>query len=250
MDDLQFAVDFCEPIVRDEIFNHPKLKDEQIFKELMIERNCSDLCGWPKCDHKIKLSKAVPDEPVFCSTSCRNKFIHHFAPPEEEDENEKIAPIPLGPIVEKFTEMRPPKKISKFSSNEIEGKFCRVGPYRDILDEIETWVGGMTVTPDRGMNDKQERLLELVNATLDTIGTGLKKTKNVIYFFVNLRVNQLDLLLDADQKFKDAFSFAMFEIMTGQDMSKQIERIDFSFNTYKDLLTILDVIPPQPQNYK
>ncbi|EAX84424.1 hypothetical protein TVAG_560770 [Trichomonas vaginalis G3] len=249
MDNLQFAVDFCEPIVRDEIFNDPRLQDQQIFKELMIERNCSDLCGWPKCDHHIKLTEAVPKDPVFCSTACRNKFFKHFATEEEEDGDPVPAPIPLGPIVEKFTDMRPPKKLTKFSSDEIEGKYVRVGPYRDLLNEIETWVGGLPVTPDRGMNDKQERLFELVNSTLQSIDTGLKKTNAVIYFFVNLRVNDLAMLLDADQNFKDAFSFAMFETMTGQDMSHNIEKIDFSYNTYKDILTILDVIPPQPEKY-
>ena len=41
---------------------------------------------------------------------------------------------------------------------EIEPHYTRVGPYRDVLDEIESWVGGLPVRPSNGLNDLGLRL--------------------------------------------------------------------------------------------
>ena len=246
MDEIKFTLGFCEPIVSDEIFNSPKLDDQQLFKDLMIERNCYNFCGWPKCDHQIELGKEVPTEPIFCSAECRNKYIKRFSKKDEE-EIPRYSPIPLGPVVQKFEEQRPPKKIQQYLPAEVEVQYCRVGPYRDVLNEIESWVGGLVVHPKNGMNSQQEKLFELVNENLDQIGVGLKKTDNVVYFFVNVKVRNLDLLTTSDTLFKAAFSFAFFEIMTGQDMQEHITRIKFPYNVYDDLKSILDVIPPQPE---
>lgn len=249
MEDIKFTLGFCEPIVSDEIFNSPKLKDQQYFKDLMIERNCYNLCGWPKCDKQIALGKEVPTEPLFCSAQCRSAYIKHFTKEDEELEKQKFCPISLGPIVEKFEGQKPPKKIAQYLPAEVEVHYTRVGPYRDILNEIESWVGGLPVRPSNGLNDLQETVFELVNDNLDQLGLGLKRTDNVLYFFVNLRVKDVKALVNADALFKAGFSFAFFEIMTGKSMSEHIIRINFNINVYNDIISILDVIPPQPENY-
>lgn len=246
IDFFKLAESFCVNIVSDDVLNCSELTDKELFKSLLIERNSHELCGWPKCCNIIDFNQDDMTEPIFCSLKCNNLY-HRFLQNKGEDEvqKENIDDGTVGLIVERNVDQRPPRKINNYFPYTIENNICRIGPYRYILDEISRWVSSKPVSPKNPLTDKQKSLFEYVNSVLEDIDIKLNHTLGVFHFFVNLDVKNLDLFYEQDDVFKQVFSYCMFEIMTGQDMSSHIEKLSFSFNIYKDILIMLDKIPAQ-----
>lgn len=245
MELLELATEFCEPIVSEKTLNHPYLKDKEHFIELMIERNVNGLCAWPKCDHSVNVGDDIPTTPIYCSLKCQREFIFHFDNPEEEEKNENTLPLAsIGEIIEKDIDM-PPKKITKFSPEQIEGESCRIGPYRHVLEEMEKWI---VKVPRKGTTKPtaaQMKFFHYVNQVISVLGVEMKPNANVFHFFVNLDIKNYDIFEEADDKFKQAAAFALYETATGEEMTKQIGQLDFSYNVYNDILAIFDTIPAQ-----
>jgi len=236
MDDLVFAENFTQPIVDDAVLRDSRL-DEVLFSELGIERNCYDLCAWPKCSKNIKRFSKIPNKPIFCCESCKHKFETFF------ENKEEIEVIPLGSVIEKFEQMKPPKKKTFFESESMDGLRVRVGPYRKQLTLLEKWVKEGKKSKNSKLNEAQTILFNLVDEQIHSIGASLNNNSQTQHFFASLKVDDASDFEISDNVFKSVFSLAMFEIMTGTDMSKEVLKTSFNITTYDDLLQILNGIP-------
>lgn len=232
MEELELYAQFCEPVVPDETLLNP-LITPQLYKDLVIERNRSGFCGWYKCPHKIQRedSKVV----IFCSTDCQfysQQFLSSLSKPSP-----KISVV--GPIVEKFSEQRPPKPLKSCKADDIEGHRVRVGPYRDNLNEIEKWFGGFPVATLNGLTPDQEAVFELVNKTLRPFSVTFNKTTDVLFYFGNMNIQNVKAVTEADEVFQKAFSIAIFDLLTQNDVSPLLKSNNITNALYDDMFDIV-----------
>lgn len=234
MEDLELYNKFCDPIVSDEILVNP-LITPQFYKQLLIERNCSNLCAWCKCPHHIQYDDNDNSGPVFCSTDCQfysQQFLASLSKPSP-----KISVV--GPIVEKFSDQRPPKPLKSCKADDIEGHRVRVGPYRDNLNEIEKWFGGFPVATLNGLTPDQEVIFELVNKTLRPFSVTFNKSPDVIFYFGNMNIGNVKAVTEADEVFQKAFSIAIFDLLTQNDVSPILKSNNITNALYDDVFDIV-----------
>ena len=237
---LEFIEAFCKPIVDDETLLNPICRDKDDFMALMEERNAANLCGWPKCDHHVEPEdKGAIKNPIFCSQLCFAKFKNMF----EMTRNRKDAPI--GKIVEKFSDQKPPKKLGICNPENVDGMRVRIGKYHKILDEIELWVGEYPCPGFIKRNEKQEQIFQVCQKAVKRVGAKLLETPQVNYYFVNMDVIDLKQFMEQDDDFKDAFGLALYEVMTGTDCGPEIEHMKFEMSVYDDLVNILAYLQPE-----
>ena len=237
--DLDLIEKFCEPIVDDDVLLNPVCRNKDDFMALMEERNAAGFCGWPKCNKKVTVkTKGAITQPIFCSDNCFRRFENMFAMSRAKKKS------PIGKIVEKFSDQKPPKKLTNLNPDAIEGMRVRVGPYHKILDEIELWVGDFPCSGLIKRNEKQEQIFQVVQHALKRLGSTLKEKPEVNYWFVNMDVKDLKLFMDQDDNFKDAFGLALYEVMTGTDCGPEIQHMKFSMKVYDDLVNILASLQP------
>ncbi|EAY05428.1 hypothetical protein TVAG_197290 [Trichomonas vaginalis G3] len=239
---LELIDAFVKPIIDDATWDDPALRDKSVFMDLMCERNNEDLCGYPRCSNKIPHQKKIVTEPIFCSKACFKKFQQVFSKNKAEKRN------PIGKIVEKFTDQRPPKKLTCFHSDRVEGAQVRTGDFSEILNEIEMWVGDIPGSPLQELNYKQKVVKDIVQAGLKQINITLKDVPEINFYFVNLDVRNLDKLSKAPEIFQKAFSFAMWELISGTDMTNEINHIRFDMAIYDELVQILGEMEPEDGN--
>ena len=233
MEEIQLLSDFCEPIVSDDVLRNPKITKE-FYKDLLVERNSCSLCAWCKCPHKLVVND-LSECPVFCSTNCQfysQQFLSSLTKPSPQ-----ISAI--GPVVEKFAEQRPPKPLKVYKSDNIEGHKVRVGPYRDNLNEIERWFGGFLSAPLNGLTADQKAVFELVNKTLRPFSVELENQADNIFFFANMDIRNVKALTEADDMLKKVFSIAMFELLTGTDITPLIKHNKIPMSLYNDMFEIV-----------
>ncbi|OHT08815.1 hypothetical protein TRFO_22573 [Tritrichomonas foetus] len=233
MEELELLGAFCEPVVSDDVLRNPLITAE-FYKDLLVERNSNDLCAWCKCPNPIRCND-LSECPIFCTTNCQfysQQFLASLIPPSQK----KAA---IGPIVEKFAEQRPPKPLKAFKADDIEGHRVRVGPYRDNLNEIEKWFGEFTVAPLKGLTQDQETVFELVNKTLRPFSVTLNRTADNLFLFGNMEIGNVKALTEADEKIKQAFSIALFEMITGTDISPLLKHNNISSVLYDDMFGIV-----------
>lgn len=234
MEDLQLYASFCEPIVSDETLMNP-LITPQMYKDLIEERNSSEgLCAWCKCNHHIKYNDDTKG-PVFCSTDCQfysQQFLASLSKPSP-----KISVV--GPIVEKFSEQRPPVPLKSCKPDDIEGHRVRIGPYRDNLNEIEKWFGGFPVATLNGLTPDQEAVFELVNKTLRPFGVTFNKNTDTLFYFGNMNIGNVKAITEADEVLQKAFSIAIFDLLSQQDISPLLKSNNITVALYDDIFDIV-----------
>lgn len=233
MEYSELVTAFCQPIVKDEVLCDPSL-NAQYYHELIEARNVEDLCAWCKCPHKIQLED-LSECPVFCSTDCQfysQQFLSSLSKPTK-----KISPI--GPIVEKFSEQRPPKPLKAFRSEDIEGHRIRIGPYRENLNEIQQWFGGFPIAVLKGLSPEQEEVFNLVNSILKPLRITLKKNTENLFFFGNMNIRNVKALTEADDQFKKAFSFALLDLLTKTDVTTLLTENKIYTPLYDDIFNIV-----------
>lgn len=228
MEELDFLEAFTQPIVSDDTFLNPLLTYDT-YKDYVAERNVNQLCGWAKCPNSI-ICRDWHEAPIFCSTQCQfnsQQFRASLNPVQQNDS--------IGPVCEKFSEQRPPKPLKRGAINEIDGYVVRVGPYRDQLNQIERWFGGFKVMPLNGLTEAQEKIFEMVNKHLRSVGVTLKRTPDNLFFFGNIDTNNPDVLLESDDTLKNAFSYAILEVMTDTDMKPALNANKIPYSLYDDI---------------
>lgn len=240
MDKFEFELldAFTKPIIDDATWDHPALRDKEIFMMLMVERNNEGLCGYPRCSNKVPIPPKATDQPIFCSNECFRKFKNRFVINKAKKRN------PIGNVVEKFADQKPPKELNHFQSDQIEGMQVRSGDYADILNEIEKWVGDIPAAGFIPLNYKQKIIKEIVQRGLKTINITLKDVPDVNFYFVNLDVRDLEKLQKSPEVFQTVFAFAMWEVISGTDMTNEIKHLRFSMEVYDDLVQILGQMEP------
>ena len=237
--DIDFVEKFCQPIADDEVLLDPICRNKDDFMSLMEERNNYGYCGWPKCDKKVTVKeKGAITQPIFCSDLCFHRFENMFAMSRAKRNT------PIGKIVEKFTDQKPPKKLVNMDPDAIEGMKVRIGPYHKILDEIELWVGDYPCSGLMKRNEKQEQIFQVVQKALKRLSTSLKENPEVNYYFVNMDVKDLKQFMEQPDDFKDAFGLALYEVMTGTDCGPEIKHMEFPMSVYDDLVNILAYLQP------
>lgn len=232
MEELELFVKFCEPTVPDETLVNP-LITPQLYKDLIVERNSSGFCAWCKCPNRVKYEN--DKGPVFCSTDCQfysQQFLASLSKPMP-----KVSVV--GPIVEKFSDQRPPKQLKSCKADDIEGHRVRVGPYRDNLNEIEKWFGGFPVATLNGLTPDQEAVFELVNKTLRPFSVTFNKSADVLFYFGNMNIGNVKSVTEADEVFQKAFSIAIFDLLTQNDVSPLLKSNNITTALYDDIFDII-----------
>jgi len=232
MDLLAFAERFCEPVVADDVLCDPIL-EIGVYRDLVLERNVNGLCGWAKCGAPVR---SQPDEKtlIFCSHDCQfnsQQFGASLVPPQAG---------PIGAVVERFQEQRPPKPLKRTAADEIDGFRVRVGPYRVALNEIETWFGGFRVLSFTGMSPAQAEVFACVNASLKEIGAELKRSHvGISQFFVNINVADPKVLTESPKPLRMAFAFAVYEYATRAEVRPALTAFEIPDSLYSDLWRIV-----------
>ncbi|KAH0790874.1 hypothetical protein GPJ56_005295 [Histomonas meleagridis] len=232
MEELDFIEAFTEPVVADDVLTNPLLTFDS-YKDYVVERNMCQLCGWAKCPNPV-VCKDWHDAPIFCSQECQfnsQQFKSSLCPQKTDDT--------IGPIIEKFSDQKPPKPLKSARSTEIDGYNVRVGPYRDHLNQIERWFGGFKVMPLKGLSEAQEKIFTMTNERLRPVGVTLKRTPDNLFFFGNINTKDPSILLEADDTLKDAFSYAILEVMTDTDMRPAINANKIPYSLYDDIRQII-----------
>lgn len=232
MEELEFLDAFTQPIVTDETLLNPLLTYDS-YKDYVTERNVNQLCGWAKCPNTIECHD-WREAPIFCSKDCQfnsQQFKASLNPVKKDDT--------IGPVHENFPEQRPPKPLKRCAANEIDGYVVRVGPYREQLNQIESWFGGFKVMPLKGLTESQEKIFEMVNKQLRPIGVTLKRTPDNLFFFGNINTNSPQVLLESDDILKNAFSYAILEVMTDTDMKPALNANKIPYSLYDDIRNII-----------
>ena len=232
MDFLELADKFCEPVVSDEALQDKRV-DLQMYKDLVMERNTANLCGWVKCPNRVQVSP-TEKKVVFCSKECQFMNQQFVASLVEEP------PGPIGKIVEKFPDQRPPNPLKRSGADEVEGFKIRVGPHRNALNEIDRWFGGFRVFSFRGMSPEQMDLFTCVNECLKEIGAKLlTSSQDVVQFFCNINVKDPKTVLDAPKPLKMAFSLAIYEYLTQAEVQPALPSFQIEPALYEDLFGIV-----------
>jgi hypothetical protein len=232
MDLVDLADKFCEPVVADNAMRDPML-DSDTYSNLLIERNSEDLCGWAKCPHKIvsRDFKTV----VFCSKECEaqsQRFAASLVP-------DRPATDQVGAIIERFADQRPPKPLTITAPDLVEGFRLRIGPHRAALDAIERWFGAVATPPPTEMSARQVRLFDFVSDCLKAVDFELARDGAAISFFASIDLTDTALLVRAPRAVQMAFSIAIYEFLTHNDVGRQVASVDMPSSLYADLLGIV-----------
>lgn len=234
MDLLDFIDKFCEPVVSDDVLCDPQL-EVSIYKDLMIERNAVSLCGWAKCGKRIETRPGDEDQVIFCSHECQfnsQQFVASLVP---------TPPGPIGKVIEKFADQKPPKPRRTFIPDAIDGFRVRVGPYRQALEEIEKWFGGFSVTAFGGLSPQQTEIFDCVNGCLSETKAALeKRDPDVVAFFANIDTTNPKVLTEGPKPLKMAFAIVVHEYLTSMDAKKNLAELDIPVGLYTDLLRVVN----------
>ena len=227
---IELADGFTQPIVKD-AFISKCMNNKDLYHDLLVERNCAGFCGNPKCKKQVKFED-LSQCPVFCSEECMKRSEEFIKVPERKS----FAPI--GKIIEKHSDMLPPKPIKSFDPTLVEGYHALVGPYKENLQEILRWICDYPVSSIAGLNENQQIIFNMVNQQLQEVGIQLKESDDVMTFFTNMQVDNIGAVMDADDEFKKAFSFSLFGVLTDQDLTTTCQRLNISFTLFDQLTKI------------
>ena len=229
---FELALKFCEPIVDDAVLADPQI-DVKLYKDLLIERNSVNFCAWAKCTNRVHVGLEEKNA-IFCSQKCQF-MSQQFAASLVQDKKG-----PIGRVVEKFAEQKPPKPLKKSAPDEVEGFKIRVGPYRHILNDIERWFGGFRVFSFKGMSPEQTQVFDCVNECLKEIGSQLmKNSQEIVQFFCNINVTEPKTLLEAPKPVRMAFALAIYEYLTDAEVQPALPEFQIDAALYEDIWGIV-----------
>jgi hypothetical protein len=232
MDLLNLTDKFQQPIVEDEALRDPLLTID-LYKDLLLERNSEHFCAWAKCSKRLG-HHDEDDGPIFCSRNCQFMSQQFAASLVPEPQHSAV-----GRIVERFPDQRPPQPLKRFIPDGIEGFRVRVGPHRHILDTVETWFGGFQVMSFQGMSPAQIKLFQMVNECLKAINAELKRVEPVISFFINVNVDDPEVLLTAPKPVRMAFALAVYQYLTEAEVTPALGSLDIPIGLYEDVVGIV-----------
>jgi len=223
---------FCKEIVDDSVLSDPGVTPYTM-DSFGVQRNKAGYCGWVKCSNKVEILVQNEFDPIFCSNNCRVMFYNLF-----RNRNRKTL-TPVGEIVEKFTDVQPPKHKCSCCHEEEEYYI----PLSDELIEIQNWLMITPISYKAGLNQNQERFFDMCNIYLERIGISLKKVPKTVFYFANLGIEDFLIVENFAVKYKASLAFALFEIMTGTEMILEAKGVGLEEDVYYAMLDILYQLP-------
>lgn len=231
---FEIVDEFTKGVVDDKWLKHSILENKDDYYTLMKIRSDEGLCGYFKCPSKIETSRTSVEQPIFCSQICRVKAFKKIT-------KKPTFSVVDSPVVEHFSEQRPPKKLDRFNPSSIEGIKVFTGPYSSLFEQMSNWISTFPISGFTPRSDIQNILFNICFKYLDEIGITLADNSDNNFHFVNIIVpnnKSWEMFENADENFKRAWSYAMFEIITGSDMGNYANDINFDLNTYTKIVEV------------